>query len=292
MIDGIFQVDHPLVEDAYQHDNYRIVLDPTQEEGTCALYFSSHNIYFPNDEVSFKARIVDRDFYELFKTRIAGVHKHIYLRDLHKQWYLTGISARYDSPVHLLELLTELTMGCRIVTAVGSSAGGYAACLYGSLLGAERVLSFNGQFEVDTQLRDTDAFENPLLFRFRDSVLRPYFDIKPFLTSQTSVYYFCSSGSAWDGEQREYVKECKAVRTISFNTAHHGIPFLKCALPRVINMSGAELEAMTLRRQSPLFFSMRLCGVFEVMAFMARLAWMVLQGKVEKAMKFGKGRTS
>ena len=47
---------------------------------------------------------------------------------------------------------------------VGSSSGGYAAVLFGSLLHAERVFSFNGYFDLAPETEMEDAARiNPLL---------------------------------------------------------------------------------------------------------------------------------
>ena len=40
------------------------------------------------------------------------------------------------------------------VIILGSSAGGYAAVLLGSLLKSDRVLTFNGQFDLEYILQD------------------------------------------------------------------------------------------------------------------------------------------
>jgi len=156
----VFQVDHPLVRQAYRGDNHKIVFDDTRPKEICALYFSSNNIYFPNDESVFRKRIVEADAYEWYRTRVRAAHKHVFLRDVFKQWYLTGLNDKVSTPEALLEFLRAQTEGYRVV-ALGSSAGGYAAVLYGSLLGAERILSFNGQMELDSLLASSVPEINP-----------------------------------------------------------------------------------------------------------------------------------
>ena len=63
-----------------------------------------------------------------------------FVRDVYKQWYLKGVNAEIDSIEKLYEFLKAETEGYQIVT-VGSSAGGYAAVLFGYLLNATKVLA-------------------------------------------------------------------------------------------------------------------------------------------------------
>ena len=121
-------------------------MNPNAErKDICVVYFSSHNIYYPNTEEVFRKKIIEKDAYEWYSTRIEAGHKHIFIRDIQKQWYIQGINKRINSPEKLLDFLKKECEGYRIIT-VGSSAGGYAAVLYGSQLGAEKVFSFNGQY--------------------------------------------------------------------------------------------------------------------------------------------------
>ena len=107
-------------------------------------------MYFPNEEAEFFDKIIKNNRYEwqnisndkVFEKK-AG--KIILVRDVHKQWYVEGISEEYNSVDKTVQLLKSLTDGYEIVT-VGNSAGGYAAVLFGCLLNAEKVFTRSGQF--------------------------------------------------------------------------------------------------------------------------------------------------
>jgi hypothetical protein len=258
----VFQTDSNIVQKVYnESDNFLIQYNENgSQKDYCAIYFSSNDIYFPNTEYFFQKRIIDKNFFEWYRLRITKAHKHIFVRDIMKQWHLSGINSRINTPEKLLAFLRKETSGYKIIT-VGSSAGGYAAVLYGSLLQADRIFSFNCQFELRSLLTNSNEKINPLVFRFANLPVSKFYDLKPFINSTSKIYYFFSSKSINDIRQQQHIHNTKGIKTISFQTAHHGIPFPKCALPVVINMQKKELEKLTKKRQSPLLFSVKLVGI-------------------------------
>ena len=256
----VFQSDSSIINRAYENcDNYLIDYNNCQDKSYCALYFSSNNIYYPNTENSFKLSIINKDRYEWFGTRVPYAHKHIFLRDIIKQWYLTGLNGNINSPEKLLSFLISETKGYKIIT-LGSSAGGFAAVLYGSLLKAQLILSFNGQFEIQSLLKTSTELINPILFRLkRDNHLLDYFDVKPFIHDGSNIFYFYSNGNTSDYEQKKHI-EATGLNVIGFRTKHHGVPFLKCNLPVVLEKSPKELKSLSDRKHNPLWFSIRLVG--------------------------------
>lgn len=267
----VFQVDDPLVKQVYGGDNYKIVIDSSRPREICALYFSSNNIYYPNDEEVFRRRIVEVDAYEWYRTRVRAAHKHIFLRDILKQWYLTGVNNRVSSPDAFLEFLRAQTEGYRIV-ALGSSAGGYAAVLYGSLLGAERILSFNGQMELNSLLESSVPEINPVLFDLKDTDLRKYYDLREFIRDPSAVYYFHSMHSKWDRDQAAHVADL-GLNAIGFRTGHHGIPFLKSSLDEVLQLEAPQLRHLADSPHWPLLFSVKATGLRRTLPFLAELVW-------------------
>lgn len=259
----IFQVDSELVKSVYKNqDNFLIKTSSEEQENIqkyCALYFSSNNLYYPNTEEEFTKGIIQKNRFEWFGTRIEKASKHIFLRDVFKQWYLKGINNELNSPEKFLKFLKEATAGYKIIT-LGSSSGGYAAILYGQLLNAETIYSFNGQFEVDSMLKKSTENVDPILFRNQhDAKLRSFYDINKFIKNPSSVFYFRSIKSDWDVEQYKHAKDL-GLNVLSFNTNHHGIPFAKTALPQVLNMKIDALRSFQNRSLSPVFFSLKVAG--------------------------------
>jgi hypothetical protein len=260
-INYTFQTDSEIVREKYKSDNYLIEYnDKYKHIPRCIIYFSSHDIYYPNTELAFKNRILEKDYYEMYHTRIEKAYKHIFIRDIQKQWYIAGINDRINTPQLLLEFLKEETKGYQVVT-LGSSAGGYAAVLYGSLLFAQFVLSFNGQFELETLLNTSNPEIDPLLFRNRKSELSLYYNLRNFTNRKVNVYYFTSIKSSWDNQQFIYFKDVESLKPVLFNTSHHGVPFVKSALHSVINMKIETLNSISNKKFNPLFFSIKYGGL-------------------------------
>jgi len=259
----IFQADSPIVKAAYlDNDNFLIEYDKSQENKYCVIYFCSHNIYYPNTENSFKSSILDKNRYEWYGTRVKYAHKHIFIRDIQKQWYLTGINENINGPEKLLPFLQAETKGYQTIT-LGSSAGGFAAVLYGSLLKAQLMLSFNGQFEIQSLLKTSTESVDPILFRFnKNKKSLNFFDVKPFIKKPENIFYFYSMGSDIDSRQKEHITDIK-LNTISFKTSHHGVPFLKCNLPAVLTKSHQELISLSGKEHNPLWFSIQMVGLKE-----------------------------
>ena len=163
-----FQVDSETVKKVYQdQDNYLIEYSEEVPKKYCIIYFSSNDIYYPNTENAFIEQLLGKNRFEWYKTRINYGHKHIFIRDIQKQWYLGGINSRIDTPEKLIAFLKNETKGY-LVIAIGSSAGGFASIIYGQLLNAERIYSFNGQFEIRSILNSSTETIDPLIFRNKE----------------------------------------------------------------------------------------------------------------------------
>lgn len=261
----IFQVDSDIVQQVYnRQNNFLIEYDDQGEKNWCAIYFCSNDIYYPNTEEIFRKQIVEKNFFEWYHSRIRKASKHIFVRDVFKQWYLTGINAKINTPEKLTEFLRKETKGYNIVT-IGSSAGGYAAILHGSLLNAKYVLAFNSQFEIKSLLKTTTEKVNPVLFRHL-STIDTYLDIIKYINNNTDIFYFNSSKSKWDIEQSLYIGNKPNIYNIKFNSSHHGIPFLKVALPVVLNFNIEKLKRLSGITHNPIWFTYQMVGLVTTIA--------------------------
>ncbi|MBN1182645.1 MAG: hypothetical protein JXB49_10185 [Bacteroidales bacterium] len=254
-----FQADSEMVNSVYSQDaNYMIETAPNNPQEYCIIYFSSHNIYYPNVENTFEEQIIKKNRFEWFETRISYGCKHIFLRDIKKQWYLRGINKEINSPLCLLEWLKEKTMGYKIIT-VGSSAGGYASVVYGQLLGAEICISFNGQFELNSLLNTSNKLIDPIVFRESDNPdVRKLYDSLNIISDPYSIYYFYSNRSHSDIKQYEHVKST-GINIFKYETSNHGIPFPKVCLPYVLELSKNKF-AMLNNTHNPILFSIQCVG--------------------------------
>ena len=164
-----------------------------------------------------------------------------------------------------MDFLLQETMGYKIIT-IGSSAGAYAAVLYGSLLNAYQVIAFNPLFEIKSKLISTDESINPLVFRLKDTPLSDYYDIIHLMeTHPVDIFYFYSNKSERDKKQCEHARNITGIHRITFSSAHHGIPFLKVCLPRVINLDKDTLLGLVGKVQYPYFFSVKMVGLWNTL---------------------------
>lgn len=268
-----FQVDDQIVKNQ-RKENDNFIIEYSDEnpdvkqngQKLCVLYFSSNDIYYPNNENAFRFSILDKDYYEWRNCKINAAQKHIFLRDVNKQWYLSGINENIATPNALLEFLKKETNGYDIIT-VGSSAGGYAAILYGILLNASRVFAFNAQLEINSLL-DTDEKTNPLVLRLKDSKERMLYDLSSLVkqSKNIAINYFVSVNSSWDKSQLTNIQEngaAKFVNIIRFESSHHGIPFPKISLSTVLNSEQHDLENDSQQLNQPIKYSISKIGFFK-----------------------------
>lgn len=266
----VFQIDNPIVKEAYNNlNNYLIINNANQHQKNdrlCVIYFSGHSIYYPNNIECFTKEILLKDRYEWFGIRIKNAAKYIYLRDIHKQWYLTGINSKLSSPEKLYDFLKKETEGYRVL-CIGSSAGGYAALLYGSLLKAEIIYAFSPQIELESSLILTNETIDPLVFRLKNTELRRYFDITQDIELSNSKIIVClPTKSEWDIREFNYLKNTNILNKsnfhlIKFNTNKHGVPFPKVALESFFTSCFHKFNYNDNIIYNPLKFSIQLVGL-------------------------------
>jgi pimeloyl-ACP methyl ester carboxylesterase len=82
--------------------------------------------------------------------------KRVFVRDLERSWYRTGVRGLGDSIESVAEGLIDLArrLDAERVACVGASAGGYAALLFGSLIGADAVHAISPQTFLSPELRE------------------------------------------------------------------------------------------------------------------------------------------
>ena len=264
-ISTVFQTDSEIIAETY-NTNSNYLIEYSQVENSkdkyCVLYFSSNDIYFPNTKETFQNQLLNINKFEWYGTRIDKGAKHIFLRDIKKQWYLTGVNQEYNSIKKLSQFLKKETEGYKVIT-LGSSAGGYAAVLFGSLLNAECIYTFNGQFQIADLLQSSVEAINPIIFREQfNPAINQYFSLRSFIKKPNCIFYFFSDRSKIDINQFNHIADL-GVQTISFRTSHHGIPFLKSNLKYVLNTPVDSIRSLLDNVQYPLLFSFKIEGVIK-----------------------------
>lgn len=84
----------------------------------------------------------------------------VFVRDPYDQWYQKGVSEEVSDVQAVARRLRTIIedLGARRVVCVGSSMGGYAALLFGTLVRADAVFACSPQTILDTRLPHTPSF--------------------------------------------------------------------------------------------------------------------------------------
>lgn len=247
----------------YNDENENIKIERTNflNRKAC-IYFSSNGLYYPNTKKEFEEKIIKNNFYEWERNKLKRIEKNIFVRDIYKGWYLLGINKKINSPEKLIEFLREETRGYEIVT-VGVSSGGYAAVLYGSLLKADKIFSFNGQFNLERLMNNDEVLKkNPVL-----SIIKGNKDKWKYLNiikniRENNVYYFMSKNSQEDYENyMEILKEKLKIKVFKFNSKDHGIPIFLPTFKYLIKMKKQKIDNLK-DKENKYLFALKVMGVF------------------------------
>lgn len=229
-----------LVEKKYRENNY--IIDETgSDSGKAIVFFSSHGIYFPNSEEAFYEKMIVDDYYDwrnISKHKLIQKYfsKIVFVRDVYKQWYVTGINNKIDSINKLRDFLKKETFGYEVTTC-GSSAGGYMALLMGVLLDAERIIDSCGQH--DLLLHDF----NPLIDKYLNDKSRSrYYRLKPYLQGhEDNIYYFYPAQCDYDIEQSLAVGD-SITKRFAMRGTKHGETIRTICFPYVLTMNREKLD--------------------------------------------------
>lgn len=232
-----------LLKYAYENDNYvEKLINPNSD--LCYIFFSGNGLYYPDEEEVFENVVLKADRYEWteisksdYVQNIAG--KCIFIRDIYKSWYVTGINNRIDTINKLVDVLKSKVSGYRVRT-VGNSAGGYMAALVGALINAEIIFDFSGQFSLYAEeVVDSYYFLN----KYKNDICRSsYYNILPYIKDYVPIMYFFPNYSKYDMKQSELVKTLDNVYSFAFDEYKHGSTMKGSDIPIVLSLSRNRLE--------------------------------------------------
>ena len=281
----IWNHDEPIAIEQYKKDNY--MFRAYSGGAYCVIFCSSNNIWFPNTEEAFRQSIIDKNRYEWTNFHLPNTGKEIFVRDIYKSWYVTGINTTVDSIDKLADFLQKETDGYKIIL-IGSSAGGYLASLLGALLKAEYVIAFSAQFELRNQWANA---VNPFLRKYEADYKRSkYYDLVTILReSDTPIYYIVPAKSEQDNYHYNHVKNIPCIRPIVFNNKHHGIVMFKGNLNRFLLLSQKELQMLYEKNGGKIIsninFSMQLegaVGTLSALTKQIKMYWKTLKNKIKR----------
>lgn len=251
-----------------QYENLKnvIIKETSEAKTSVAIYFTSNDLFYPHDAEHFRYSVIKKEYYEWKQSLVRRASKHIFVRDIYKQWYVSGINSKIADIDKLVSFLNEETLGYKEVICLGSSAGGYMASLIGSLIHADICFSFNGQWNINELIIKGDKIVSPLLYKAKethDDCKLKYFDLREWVRTNPNIFYFRSLYSEGDIKQYNYIKDMINIHVISFKTSHHGIPFVKSSVNDIINMKYSDLLRFDNKYYIPIIFSIKVSGLFK-----------------------------
>jgi len=238
-----FYISNALVLDAWRRGPNWLEVPGENPEGPVYIYFSSNGIYFPNTEEVFLEKIGKQDRYEFLKSRCPDASLHVFVRDVHKQWYVRGVSREMPTFNSVIEFLDLRYKGRDLVT-VGVSAGGVAAIVAGVKLSAIRAIAICPQlhllqtarkkgwrgYEYVRELAEFNQFE-PLLNAAAIILSSP----------KTKVTYIASVNSEEDESDIEIAKGLQNVNCILVQNSVHGVPFIPTIMSEFLQLENQKL---------------------------------------------------
>lgn len=230
-----------------EQKNYIIEINPNITPAVTVVYFSSNGIYFPNTLECFSDTILKKNRFEWTNkhNQIAHATKSIFVRDVFKQWYIKGINSEINDLDKLIEFIKQESQGSKLI-CVGSSAGGYGATLVGSVLNAEAVFAFSGQFTLQPWM---EKGNNDLLSE-NYGQWKHYYNLENQLQkTKANIFYFASAYSKMDKEDIEISLQYPSVHPFIFKTSVHGVPFKAFMLAKLFSTSIDKLILFSNRQR-------------------------------------------
>jgi len=145
---------------------------------------------------------------------------------MNQAWYhrgLPGIAKNIDGIAQHLKGLIKKSGAAKVVV-IGNSAGGYAALLFGCLIGANIVYAFAPQTFIDKanrKSRGDSRWERKQIKNAHNSKTRQekYFDLKQVLGEHTKCHVYYQRKSKLD---QIHAERMRGVKGISFHPCDEG----------------------------------------------------------------------
>lgn len=148
--------------------------------------------------------------------------KRLFVRDLKQAWYHRGVRGHGATIPEVAEHLDRLIARQQIerLVVVGTSAGGYAALVFGSLLGADRVLCWGPQTSLNLEVlgqMDDHRWDDRIAGLMSDNHLdEDWIDLRralpPARTAQTQYALFFDDSYLLDRLHVERLAEIDGVQ--------------------------------------------------------------------------------
>jgi hypothetical protein len=185
--------------------------------------------------------------------------KRVYVRDPHQLWYQKGTPALGGSVpevVASLRRIVEDQKAKRLIT-IGNSGGGFAAILFGVMLGADEIHAFNPPTRL--VVPDDTSFPDQLFIIQQEfGPGKPFMDLRvvlgEYLKPATHITIHYSRGDKTDRRHARYLASFPNVRIIQYPVVVHHLArfcnehgFLAPLLGAVIDQDNIALTQIVQR---------------------------------------------
>ena len=160
------------------------------------------------------SKIPSFNFYNLFKGDKS--YDKLFLRDIDRNYYLTGLKNSTKDIKSTIELINRLTPinKYRFTLSIGASSGGFAAILYGQLLNLSKAIAFNPQtvisIEKESVVKDytytQEVSKHLRRINLKDNFYQKCLNLKNFQPFTTKVELHYSKFSTVDKNHAKYLK--------------------------------------------------------------------------------------
>jgi hypothetical protein len=267
-----------LLFENYKNGNIEVI-NLNNSSNKCLLLCSGNGLYFPNTDEEYINKIRKQNRYEwenIAKNKIIrkSFSKIIFIRDIYKQWYVTGINSKLNCVDKLVEYLKDETEGYKIIIA-GSSAGGYTAVLLGVLLEAFRIITVSGQYNLWPFVD-----KNPLLEKYKNETTKSrYYDLRELLKfNKTPILYFFPIKCEGDIEQYEFIKDDENILFFRIDSNKHGAGISGTQYPYIFSCEKEEIEKIYSRYREKIINGRKFYYKFSVLI----MSYLLLPLKIAK----------
>lgn len=157
--------------------------------------------------------------------------KRVHVRDEHQMWYQKGTPLLGDSVPEVVASLRKIIeeQNVRRVITIGNSGGGFAAILFGVMLGVDEIHAFNPPTRL--VIPDDTSFPERLLTLQKEfGPGKPFMDLRVVLEAHlraaTRITIHYSRGDKTDRRHARYLASFPNVRIIDYPVVvHHLVHF-------------------------------------------------------------------
>ena len=137
------------------------------------------------------------------------IEKHFYL-DVYNKWYHKGIDGISNNIEETLNYLKLQIKPFKKVIFIGSSAGGYASILFGSLLNIDKVIAFKPQTILNKEYYYIDD-NNIGLYNNKNGFNYKYINLKNIINNNTLYYIFGDTNILFDEDHLHHIIHCENI---------------------------------------------------------------------------------